>query len=563
MQRLASASIRTKLFAGFAAVLMITVGLGVFAIQHMSMMNNAADVVRSNYLPSTMKIGQLTELAQKVRIGESRRMMEFDAALMSDEDNALGELFAAYGQARKQYDALINPGEEAERFKRIDDEWTQYSDLNTQMLALSRAGDDVTAVNLFRRKMNDVFDNLITLLDQDVEYNFRQGGAAANYGTAIFEQARTLVEMVLVIATLLTVIVGMGLVRGISVPLTRISAAMRRLADRDMAVEIPGLGRGDEIGGMAASVQVFKDNMAKADQLAAEQEKVKASAAAAQKADRDRTADAFEAKVGSLVSMLSAAATELEATAQSMSSTAEQTNHRASNVAVAAEEASAGVHTVAAAAEELTASISEISRQVARSAKITEKAVTDARHTDAVVRALADGARKIGDVVGLITSIAGQTNLLALNATIEAARAGDAGKGFAVVASEVKSLAHQTGKATQEIAAQINQIQAATNEAVEAIKGITGVIEEVSTIATTIASAVEEQGAATAEIARNVQQTTGSTESVTCNISGVSQAANETGAAASQVLSAAGDLSRQAEQLSGEVRTFVAGVRAA
>jgi methyl-accepting chemotaxis protein len=194
---------------------------------------------------------------------------------------------------------------------------------------------------------------------------------------------------------------------------------------------------------------------------------------------------------------------------------------------------------------------------------MTAKAVSDAQRTDAIVRALAEGAQKIGDVVGLITSIAGQTNLLALNATIEAARAGDAGKGFAVVASEVKSLANQTGRATEEIAAQITQIQNATKEAVEAIRGIAETIEQVSAIATTIASAVEEQGAATAEIARNVQQTAHATREVTVNIGGMSQAASETGQAASQVLSVATDVSHQAENLSTEVGGFVAEVRAA
>jgi methyl-accepting chemotaxis protein len=221
------------------------------------------------------------------------------------------------------------------------------------------------------------------------------------------------------------------------------------------------------------------------------------------------------------------------------------------------------VQTVAAAAEELTASIHEISRQVAQSAKITGKAVDDARRTDTIVRALADGAQKIGDVVQLITGIAAHTNLLALNATIEAARAGDAGKGFAVVASEVKSLAGQTAKATEEIGAQIRQIQDATGEAVQAINAIGTTIEEVNVIASNIAAAVEEQGAATAEIARNVQQTAASTQKVTVTIASVSQAANDTGAAAGQVLSAAGGLSQQASQLTNEVNDFVAGVRAA
>lgn len=294
-----------------------------------------------------------------------------------------------------------------------------------------------------------------------------------------------------------------------------------------------------------------------------EQNLMTTEAAAAQRNTLRQTADAFETKVGALVSMLSSGATQLQATAQSMSATATQTNQQATTVAAAAEEASAGVRTVAAAAEELTASIHEISRQVAHSAEITGKAVEGARRTDTIVRALADGAQRIGDVVELITDIAAQTNLLALNATIEAARAGDAGKGFAVVASEVKSLAGQTAKATEKIGTQIRQIQDATNEAVQAIQLISVTIEKANVIASNIAAAVEEQGAATAEIARNVQQTAASTQEVTATIAGVSDAANDTGAAAGQVLGAASDLSQQAEQLTNEVNAFVAGVRAA
>ena len=294
-----------------------------------------------------------------------------------------------------------------------------------------------------------------------------------------------------------------------------------------------------------------------------EQERMILETAIVQRASLNQTADAFEAKVGNLVSMLSSGATELQATAQSMSVTATQTNHQATTVAAATEEASASVQTVAAAAEELTASIHEISQQMAQSAKITGKAVEDARRTDIIVRTLADSAQKIGDVVKIISGIAAQTNLLALNATIEAARAGDAGKGFAVVASEVKSLATQTAKATGEIGSQITQIQAATEEAVEAIKAIGATIEEVNMIASSIAAAVEEQGAATAEIARNVQQTAASTQEVTATIAGVSQAANDTGAAAGQVLGAANDLSRQAGQVTSEVSIFVAGLRTA
>ena len=271
----------------------------------------------------------------------------------------------------------------------------------------------------------------------------------------------------------------------------------------------------------------------------------------------------FEGKTGSLVSTVAAAAEELRGTAQALSAHTDETTQQASSVAAAVEEASVNVQTVASAAEELSSSIGEIARQVSQSSNIAGRAVADAQRTDAIVKTLAEGAQRIGDVVGLISSIAGQTNLLALNATIEAARAGDAGKGFAVVASEVKSLANQTAKATGDISQQIAEIQSATTQAVQAIEAIAQTIGELSSIAASIAAAVEEQGAATQEIARNVQEAAAGTQHVTENITGVSRGASETGEVAAKVLGAADALSKEAEQLSGDVRLFIREVKAA
>jgi len=368
-------------------------------------------------------------------------------------------------------------------------------------------------------------------------------------------------------ATLVVALVTAGAVilafRLLSRPLRGLTASMRQLAEGDIAVRITGLGRSDEIGDMARAVEVFRAAMVRDRDSAAEQEAAKAATAAAQIAATRRTADAFQAKVGNLVALLSTGATNLEETARTMSTTATDANARATTIATAAGDASSGVAMVAAAAEQLSASITEISGRVAQSTKIAGQAVSETRRTDETVRALADGAEKIGHIVALITNIAGQTNLLALNATIEAARAGDAGKGFAVVASEVKNLANQTAKATEDIGAQIAAIQATTRDAVEAISAIAATIEQVNALSVGIAAAVEEQGAATAEIARNVQQTAHAAHQVSANIDGVSQAATETGSAAANVLTAAGGLSRQAGNLTTEVGSFIAEIRAA
>jgi methyl-accepting chemotaxis protein len=362
---------------------------------------------------------------------------------------------------------------------------------------------------------------------------------------------------------LLMALLSWMVARDILGALDRQRTRMQRIAGGSLDEAVEETERGDEIGRMAETLEMLRQTAITARTLEAKQIAAKQQGENEKREALIALADRFDASVGRLVGMMASGSNELEATAQSMTGTAERTNHRATVVSTAAAEASARVQTVATAAEELSSSISEISRQVAQSADIASRAVDNARRTDAIVRALADGAHQIEHVAELISSIAGQTNLLALNATIEAARAGEAGRGFAVVAAEVKSLASQTAEATKEIGTRITQIQGATTEAVEAIQGITATIEEVSAIATSIGSAIEEQGAATAEIARNVTQTAQATQDVTTNIGGVSAAATETGGAASLVLTAASNLSKQAEQLSGEVNTFLAGVRAA
>ncbi|WP_207462114.1 methyl-accepting chemotaxis protein [Azospirillum sp. SYSU D00513] len=386
----------------------------------------------------------------------------------------------------------------------------------------------------------------------------------ANDALADFNRLMTTLMLVIGIGGIaLAVLVSVLIARsGIARPITGITDTMSRLAAGDTAVAIPGTERGDEIGGMAKAVEVFKQN-------AIERARMEAAEAAERLAKERRNTEIetlvrdFDQNVMGILRTVSSAATELDATAQSMSRTAEMTNGQAASTAAAAEQASANVQTVAAASEELSSSISEISSQVSRSTMIAGTAVTEAEHTNERIKGLVDQAQRIGDVVKLISDIASQTNLLALNATIEAARAGEAGKGFAVVASEVKSLANQTAKATDEIAQQISAMQAATGEAASAISGIGSTILSINEIATSIASAIEEQGAATGEIARNVQEAARSTEVVTNNITDVSRGATQTGSAATQVLGAAGELSRQSEMLKGEVERFLTGIRAA
>ena len=269
----------------------------------------------------------------------------------------------------------------------------------------------------------------------------------------------------------------------------------------------------------------------------------------------------FGIKMDEVVHALSAAANDLEGDALSVKSAAEDSTHRATTVAAASEEASVNVQTVASAAEELSASIAEISRQVVQSSVITQKGVAEAERTDRQIQSLELAAGRIGDVVKLISEIASQTNLLALNATIEAARAGELGKGFAVVASEVKSLANQTAKATDEIGASIAEMQNATGESVEAVRGIGGIISNISEISAGIASAMAQQNAATQEIARNVQQASAGTAEVSTSVVSIAEAAESTGAAANRVKGASGRIVGEVGTLRREVSAFLTAIK--
>ena len=373
--------------------------------------------------------------------------------------------------------------------------------------------------------------------------------------------AMTIAMVVAAVSVILGIALAFLIGTGISRPILAITHAMTALAGGDKGTEIPGQDHKDEIGDMAAAVQVFKENMIKADELTAQQlEDTRIREERAKKIE-SLTQD-FDRKVAELLDAFGESATETESTSTAMNRIAEETNHRATTVAAAAEEATANVQSVAAATEELSNSSHEIGRQVTQSSEIASRAADQAQDTNRTVQGLAEAAKEIDEVVQLISDIAEQTNLLALNATIEAARAGDAGKGFAVVANEVKSLATQTAQATEDIGRRISTIQGETGAAVDAIQSIAKTVNEINEITAAIAAAVEEQVATTGEITRNIEQAASGAQEVSSNIVEVTKAAGETGAAAGQMTTVSSQMKTKADDLRHQVEDFLKGVRA-
>lgn len=401
----------------------------------------------------------------------------------------------------------------------------------------------------------EIMTKMIAVLEKDAQDAQSSQTTSAAWGLKV-------VLVCVGLTVLLALGVGLGVGRAIAKPIQSITAVMKTLAGGNMEVEITHRDRKDEVGEMARTVQIFKENMLLNQSLEAEQARVRQ--------ERDRRAVRMEELVAQfqknmleVVQVVGASAQDMQTTAQSMSSIAQNTSKQAGDVTVSAGEASSNVQAVASAAEELHASITEIGHRVTESSRLASTAVAETKKTDATVETLAAAAQKISQVVGLINAIASQTNLLALNATIEAARAGEAGKGFAVVASEVKNLATQTAKATEDIAAQVSEMQSVTAGTVSAIREIGATITQLNEIATTIAAAVEEQTAATNEIARSVEQTSAGTQAVSLSIAKVRESATQTGVVSTKVLESGNELARQGDSLRRLVESFIENVRTA
>ena len=562
---LAKFSIRSKIIAVVALLLVMMSGMGLLAVADMRAINANTVDITTNWLPSVRVLGDLRAGVITYRNVIREHMLSETLAEKEAAEKTLATVVESNTKIRQSYEAMITSPEERALYAEWSKTWDAYRKGTQEVMALSRkaAGQMAhDAHELNTKTVNKIGIEADDILKKDIDLNNAGADKAARAAADSYASAFIMLAVILGIAMIMGIAISFYLVRDVSSGIASIVTPMQALGKGDLSAEVLHQGEKTEIGAMADTLQVFKEAL-----IAKKAADEAAAADAEAKIERGRRVDAitssFEAMIGEIVQTVSSASTQLEASAGTLSSTAERSQQLTTTVAAASEEASTNVQSVASATEELSSSVNEISRQVQESARMATDAVGQARVTNDRVSELSKAASRIGDVVELINTIAGQTNLLALNATIEAARAGEAGRGFAVVASEVKALAEQTAKATGEIGQQITGIQAATQDSVNAIKEISGTIEKLSEISSTIAAAVEEQGAATQEISRNVQQAAQGTQQVSANITDVQRGATETGSASSQVLSAAQLLSGDSNRLKLEVGKFLESVRAA
>lgn len=551
--------VRLVIMVGFLlCFVMLTVGLG---HRGMNLINASLKTV---YEDRTVCLSQLSEIQST--LGRARlRVLEFVATGGTGDRAAVTrDVRADMSTIEKiwaEYKSTYLPPAEQEIARAFEAAWTQHAPFADQVLSRIGAGDTNGALEYTNTVGIPIYHALEAAIDKDIVLQRQIAKEEYAKGQEVFETTATLNWVVALIGSAGALFLAWVVVRSITVPVAGMVEAMIGLAGGDTTVEIPARERRDEVGDMAKAVEVFKRNAIERLRLEA-QEKQEIEARQARHARIEALTDEFDKAVINLLKGVGDAASTMLDTAGTLTANAELTQSQSAAVSSATEQASTNVNVIAAASTELLASVQEIGSQVTRAATISSNAVAEAHDTNDKVSGLAAAANRVGEVVGLITSIANQTNLLALNATIEAARAGEAGKGFAVVASEVKNLASQTAKATEEIAGQIGAIQAQTEDTVAAIRRIISVIGEINEMSSAIAGAVEEQGAAMQEVVRNVEEAAKGTSEVARSIVQVAEAAEGTGRMAGSVQSAANSLTRQNDGLRVTVEGFLSSIKA-
>ena len=553
-------SIRTKLIAGFASLLLLMAVQGIVAIQKFSAMNASVEELTANYMLAINYLSEMRSDILRYRLVVTKSILRGESGERFDASaQAMDRLLDDLKEQDAKYTPTIDTDTERSIYQRYSAALAAYLADAQGTFGLLRAGKRAdAAANMDRvAALGATVDEA---LDEDVKFNSNGGLEWAGIATSDYRSGRLIVLILMGVGAGVAVAVISLAVVVIARPVRAMTEAMRRLAEKDIEVEIPAQGRTDEVGQMAAAVEIFKANMIKADRLAAAERSALAVRARRTAALETYTQD-FGRTVAAVMTALTGAAETMIGAAKTMENATSSVHSEAQGTADSAARSSQDLIALSAAVEEMSASVNEISRQVATAAEVARQAVERADNSNATMQSLTSATTRIGDVVRLISQIAGQTNLLALNATIEAARAGDAGKGFAVVAGEVKALASQTAKATVEISDQISTVSTATAEAVTAMNEIRGIIARLDQVSAAISAAVEEQSATTREIAGSIQAVSGVTSTTASAMTQVVSAAEGAARVSREIEGGANDITAQSMTLRTEVDNFLTAVR--
>lgn len=555
-------SIRNILTVQVIAMAVATAILGVTSI--LALKNSERDVrlITENAIPSIDLASNMNTQVSDIRLAEAAVLIATTPESRSEWLKTLEEREKVLGEQRAAYEPLISSEEERFLYDKFTARWEVYSEASAKMLDEIARGDFATAAETYQKESRPHFlaasEDLGKLEKWNVDAGLAAGAAAVSEGNQAVQ-----IAIVIMVVTGLAAVGSFLIVQFMVVgPVRRITTAMQAVAGGEMEHPIPFATVRNEVGDMARTLAVFRDGLIETQRMREQQEIDRETAAAQLIEERNRIADAFEQRMGTLSNGFASASSELGESAQTLAAAAEETARQAGAVESASQDASANVQTVAAGAEELSASIQEIAARVTEAAAVAANAATDTERSNRQIQELARSAEQISAVVDLIADIAAQTNLLALNATIEAARAGQAGAGFAVVASEVKELAAQTARATEEIRSKISEVQSNTAGSVAAMERVNAAVAATRENAAIIAGAVEQQRGAASEISSSTQRAAAGAETVTSSISGVNAAAEATGAASTQLLGLSRDLQDRSVTLKNEVTAFVAQLRA-